>query len=208
VANLGGNNTKKNSKPPEIRRQELIDTAARLFEERGYEGVSVRDILDAVGGQPGMFYYYFRSKQEIYIATMEDYVSKRLEHKCELLEDESKSFDEKLIVFRELVSGDIAGYMKRFAPKDKNSISDSAYKLWDMSQMLDRMAKPYSKLILQGIAEGRLSDRLGITEENAEMYALFALYGFWGAVYNGRFTQGSSFEPAEVFKISNEFFGK
>jgi AcrR family transcriptional regulator len=204
----GGDLTKKNSKPPEVRRQELIETAAGLFEEKGYEGVSVRDILDAVGGQPGMFYYYFKSKQEIYIATMEDYISKRLEHKCELLEDESKSFDEKLRIFRGLVSEDIAGYMERFAPHDKSSISDSAYKLWDMAQMLDRMAKPYSKLILQGIAEGRLSDKLGVTEENAEMYALFALYGFWGAVYNGSFTAGSGFEPDEVFKITTRFFGK
>lgn len=168
----------------------------------------MRDILNEVGGQPGMFYYYFRSKQEIYIATMEDYIAKRLEHKCELLEDESKSFDEKLTVFRELVSEDITGYMKRFAPKDKTSVSDSAYKIWDMAQMLDRMAKPYSKLILQGIAEGRISVDIGVTEDNAEMYALFVLYGFWGAVYNGKFTQGSSFDPAKVFKITTDFFGK
>ena len=47
---------KKNSKPPEERRRELVDTASRLFSERGYETVSVRDILDAVGGAPGMFY--------------------------------------------------------------------------------------------------------------------------------------------------------
>ena len=36
---------KKGSKPPEERRKELIDTATRLFTERGYESVSVRDIL-------------------------------------------------------------------------------------------------------------------------------------------------------------------
>ena len=95
-----------------------------------------------------------------------------------------------------------------YSPHDKSSISDSAYKLWDMAQMLYRMAKPYSKLILQGIAEGRLSDKLGVNEENAEMYALFALYGFWGAVYNGSFTAGSGFEPSEVFGITTEFFGK
>ena len=48
---------KKNSKKPEVRRQELIDVALRLFVERGYESVSVRDILDEIGGTPGMFYY-------------------------------------------------------------------------------------------------------------------------------------------------------
>ena len=68
-----------------------------LFEKKGYEGVSVRDILDAVGGQPGMFYYYFKSKQDIYIAAMENFICKRLENKCKLLEDDSRAFDEKLL---------------------------------------------------------------------------------------------------------------
>ena len=51
---------KKNSKPPEERRRELVAVASRLFAEKGYEAVSVRDILDAVHGAPGMFYYYFK----------------------------------------------------------------------------------------------------------------------------------------------------
>ena len=37
-----------------------MDAAARLFAEKGYESTSVRDILDAVNGAPGMFYYYLQ----------------------------------------------------------------------------------------------------------------------------------------------------
>lgn len=59
-----GCGVKKNSKPPEIRKKELIDTAAELFAEKGYEAVSIRDILEKVHGAPGMFYYYFKSKQD------------------------------------------------------------------------------------------------------------------------------------------------
>lgn len=55
-----GCGVKKNSKPPEIRKKELIDTAAELFAEKGYEAVSIRDILEKVHGAPGMFYYYFK----------------------------------------------------------------------------------------------------------------------------------------------------
>ncbi|MGP1602782.1 TetR/AcrR family transcriptional regulator, partial [Treponema sp.] len=52
---------KRNSKKPEVRKQELIEIAAKLFAEKGYEAVSVRDILEVVDGAPGMFYYYFKS---------------------------------------------------------------------------------------------------------------------------------------------------
>ena len=72
---------KKNSKKPEVRRQELIDAASALFAEKGYEAVSVRDILNVVNGAPGMFYYYFKSKQDIYLASMEQYIAKRLKRK-------------------------------------------------------------------------------------------------------------------------------
>ena len=47
---------KRNSKKPEVRKQELIEIATKLFAEKGYEAVSVRDILDVVDGAPGMFY--------------------------------------------------------------------------------------------------------------------------------------------------------
>lgn len=54
---------------PTIRRGELIDAASRLFLSKGYAATSVRDILDEVGNRtasPSVFYYYFKSKEEIY----------------------------------------------------------------------------------------------------------------------------------------------
>ena len=142
---------KKNSKRPEVRKQELIEIASRLFAEKGYEAVAVRDILEEVNGAPGMFYYYFKSKQDIYIAAMEQYISERLERKCKIIEDDTVSFDEKLPVFRSMIAEDIRGYLERYNPKADASISDSSYKLWDLVQMIGRMVEPYSKFILQGI---------------------------------------------------------
>lgn len=69
--------------------EHLIDIASRLFAEKGYEAFAVRDILEKVNGAPGMFYYYFKSKQDIYIAAMEQYISERLERKCKIIEDDA-----------------------------------------------------------------------------------------------------------------------
>lgn len=198
---------KKNSKKPEIRRQELIDVAAALFTEKGYEAVSVRDILNVVNGAPGMFYYYFKSKQDIYIAAMEQYITQRLERKCKIIEDETVSFDEKLPIFRSMVEEDIQGYMERFAPQADASISDISYKLYDLVHMLGRMVVPYSKFILQGIRENRLNNRFHITEENAEAFATFVLYGAWGMIYNNKFTgSGEAYDLESVLKITDQLF--
>ena len=198
---------KKNSKKPEIRRQELIDVAAALFTEKGYEAVSVRDILNVVDGAPGMFYYYFKSKQDIYIAAQEQYITQRLERKCTIIEDETVSFDEKLPIFRSMVEEDIQGYMERFAPQADASISDTSYKLYDLVHMLGRMVGPYSKFILQGIRENRLNNRFHITEENAEAFATFVLYGAWGMIYNNKFTgSGEAYDLESVVKITDQLF--
>lgn len=198
---------KKNSKKPEIRRQELIDIADALFTEKGYEAVSVRDILEVVNGAPGMFYYYFKSKQEIYMAAMEQYITRRLERKCKIMEDEEVPFENKLPVFRSMVEEDIEGYVDRFVPQENASISDNSYKLYDLVHMLSQMVGPYSKFILQGIRENKLKNRFHITEENVEAFATFVLYGAWGMIYNNKFTgSGDSYDLENILKITNQLF--
>ena len=198
---------KKNSKKPEIRRQELIDIADALFTEKGYEAVSVRDILEVVNGAPGMFYYYFKSKQEIYMAAMEQYITRRLERKCRIMEDEEVPFENKLPVFRSMVEEDIQGYVDRFVPQENASISDNSYKLYDLVHMLSQMVVPYSKFILQGIRENKLKNRFHITEENVEAFATFVLYGAWGMIYNNKFTgSGDSYDLENILKITNQLF--
>ena len=154
-----------------------------------------------------MFYYYFKSKQDIYIAAMEQYITQRLERKCKIIEDETVSFDEKLPIFRSMVEEDIQGYMERFAPQADASISDTSYKLYDLVHMLGRMVGPYSQFILQGIRENRLNNRFHITEENAEAFATFVLYGAWGMIYNNKFTgSGEAYALENILKITDQLF--
>ena len=54
--------------------------------------------------------------------------------------------------------------------------------------MISKLIKPYSVFMLQGVSEGKIVNRLGITVENAEATAAFALYGILGMIYNDRFT--------------------
>lgn len=53
------------------KRDEIIAKAMMLFFENGYEGTSVRMIMDQVGGEIGMFYHYFKSKEELFDKVVE-----------------------------------------------------------------------------------------------------------------------------------------
>lgn len=46
-------------------RARVLDTAARLFNERGYRGATMRSIAQAAGIEAGSLYYHFGSKEEL-----------------------------------------------------------------------------------------------------------------------------------------------
>ncbi|MEU4654809.1 TetR/AcrR family transcriptional regulator [Streptomyces sp. NPDC023723] len=51
----------------EVKRQEIIDTAARLFARKGYAATSINDLSQAVGLAKGALYYYIVSKENLLI---------------------------------------------------------------------------------------------------------------------------------------------
>ena len=61
------------SKEPAERKQEIIDTAMRLFYEKGYEKTSISDIAKAMNVAQGLFYRYFPSKEVLFDTAVEQY---------------------------------------------------------------------------------------------------------------------------------------
>ena len=50
---------------PSGSRQQILHTAARLFNEKGYDATSMSDVADALNFSKGTLYHHFRSKDEI-----------------------------------------------------------------------------------------------------------------------------------------------
>ena len=58
-------------KKGDIKRVQILDTAEKLFFERGYDRTSVQDILDALQMSKGGFYHYFEAKDSVLRAVSE-----------------------------------------------------------------------------------------------------------------------------------------
>lgn len=52
-------------------KNEIIEVAANLFIENGYENTTIEDIFKNWGGSKGSLYYYFKSKEEILNAVVD-----------------------------------------------------------------------------------------------------------------------------------------
>ena len=61
------------TKEPEERKQEILDTAMRLFYEKGYEKTSITDIAKAIGVAQGLCYRYFPSKEALFDSAIDQY---------------------------------------------------------------------------------------------------------------------------------------
>ncbi|QQZ40368.1 TetR family transcriptional regulator [Pseudomonas sp. SK3(2021)] len=57
---------------PDSARGKLLQTAAHLFRNKGYERTTVRDLASAVGIQSGSIFHHFKSKDDILRAVMEE----------------------------------------------------------------------------------------------------------------------------------------
>ncbi|MCR8842497.1 TetR/AcrR family transcriptional regulator [Paenibacillus sp. SC116] len=58
----------RTTKKPDERRKEFMDTAMALFLKNGYEKTTVEDITQTIQVAKGSFYYYFKSKQDVFEA--------------------------------------------------------------------------------------------------------------------------------------------
>src|SRR5690349_5101742 len=60
-------------------RAELIDTAASVFAQHGYEGASVEEIAEQAGYSHGAVYSNFAGKADLFLAVFEEYMADRAE---------------------------------------------------------------------------------------------------------------------------------
>ncbi len=55
----------------DAKRDKIVRSAAKLFLDKGYDSVSINDIIDVVGGSKGTIYSNFGSKEKLFEAVVE-----------------------------------------------------------------------------------------------------------------------------------------
>ena len=63
----------------ESRRQAIIATAWDVFRENGFERSSMAQVAERLGGSKGTLYNYFKSKEELFAAAVEEALRERAE---------------------------------------------------------------------------------------------------------------------------------
>ena len=139
-----------------VRREAFLDVAQRLVETKGYEAMSIQDVLEALEVSKGAFYHYFDSKQALLEAVVESFADGVMDRMAPILSDPNLSALEKL----ERVFAGIAGWKAErkdlvLAIIEVWSSDSNAIVREKLRRMSVRLMTPLlSSVIKQGIDEG------------------------------------------------------
>lgn len=84
------------SKPPEIRKREILEVAKKIFLEKGYEKTSMADIANTLEVTQGLCYRYFKSKQELFEVAIDEYANECSQRFIDIIKNGDKTYVEKI----------------------------------------------------------------------------------------------------------------
>jgi AcrR family transcriptional regulator len=138
-------------KDPEERRQEIIAAARELFQTKEYDKATMRDVMEMLGIAKGTIYHYFRSKEALLEAVVENIVEENIAHLQAQLDESTGSALDR---FRVLVtSGSIADSEEEIM-EQLHRPGNIGMHTRLLAVTISRMAPLYAQVIEQGCEEG------------------------------------------------------
>ncbi len=141
-----------------VRRDAFLDVAQRLIQTKGYEAMSVQDLLDELEASKGAFYHYFDSKQALLEAVVERFADGAMASLAPVLNDPDLPALAKL----EKVFAGIATLKA-----EQKDLMLAIIEVWDsdgnaivrekVRRLSERIMVPlFSAVVRQGVDEGTL----------------------------------------------------
>ena len=138
-------------KKPTERRAEIIKTARDLFLAKDYDKTTMQDIMDTLDIAKGTIYHYFKSKEALLEAVIEDIVDRSIEQMQTLVKEAKGNALQKM----ELLSkaGNIAEDNKTMLEQIHKPGNNAMHSRL-LGATLLKQAPLYAELIQQGCDEG------------------------------------------------------
>ena len=151
----------------EARRQEFVDTAERLFRENGIMETTVSAIVKELDVAKGLFYYYFRSKEDVIDAISEKYIDvfrKQLQTAMDVhsrYEERLAQYTENTIIsYRGMMQNlqtdsdaDLSALSSRSLEEAKYTVSEGFRRILEEGDLTPARIPYYADLFTAGIEE-------------------------------------------------------
>lgn len=181
------------SKEPEERKQEIVDTAMKLFCEKGYEKTSISDIAKEMNVAQGLLYRYFSSKEVLFDTVIEQYAQQQVSQITSILKKKDMTLLQIVKEMPTFVEAEEENsYMKQiFHGPDSKEI----HMRLSMS-ICAKMQPIVQKLLEESKSRGE------IHIQDTATAASFCVYGQLGILLNQEITREERVERIKSFLIT------
>lgn len=176
------------------RKNEIINTAEKLFINKGYSKTTVNDILQQIGIAKGTFYYYFKSKEEVMDAVIMKIVNSDVTAAKKIASNPELSVHDKLFQIlmtqRPQTGGRKEQIVKQFEQPDNAKMQQKS-----LVQTILHLAPILTEVIIQGIKEDEFETPY--PEETIEFLIASSSFIFDNSLF--------SWQPPEIKKRAEAF---
>ena len=167
-------------KQPEVRKNEILDAAEKLFVEKGFDKTTVNDILGTLGIAKGTFYHYFKSKEEALDGIVRRRITEGLEKAKAVAADKHLSVEEKLLfaVMAQKPQNPVEEKFNAVLNEEGNSLLHQKM----LSSIITELSPVLAEIVEEGI--NRSIFRTDYPRESVEMLLAAALVIFDDAYFN------------------------
>lgn len=165
------------TKEPEQRKQEILDTAMRLFYEKGYEKTSIADIAKAIGVAQGLCYRYFPSKEALFDSAIDQYADELVKAFSIPSDSDKLSLKEIIQTMPIMLETKDSKYYNTLHIAENKKFHDQL-----TLKVCEKLSKVVNKLLQQAKEKGEISI------DDTETVALFCVYGQIGILFNKNYT--------------------
>jgi AcrR family transcriptional regulator len=133
------------------RREEILRVARNLFLTKDYDKTTMEDIMDALEIAKGTIYHYFKSKEALFQAVIEDIVENTVKQMAALVKNSPKSALEKIQLL--VMAGNVSQENEKIVQQLHKPAHDALHSRL-LAAALMKQAPIYAEVIEQGCDEG------------------------------------------------------
>ena len=139
-------------KLPVKKKQEIVEITKKLVDEKGANNVSIRDIVKSVGMAQGLFYYYFKSKEEVLTAIIDEYVDLfclDIENSINNIQNEYDNWKDKITIVIKML---VKLYRENNSPLEQfNNSKNKELYMSMVYKTIDRLALLIESIIVEAV---------------------------------------------------------
>jgi len=194
----------------EMRRQQIMVAAKRIFTRKGFEKSTVEDIAKEAELSPGTLYLYFKSKDELYASLclrVLRFINIKIDH---VLNEENTDYEEKQIgllnAMKDVYAFDPLILNNMFHLQSSDTLRTLSPDLLDEINELSRKAlQSMAGMFDQGISAGHIIDRSPLALADI-LWGLFSGIVLWEE--SKKMINEDRYDLEKSFELAFDIFGR